>query len=122
MMLSNTLSIIEIVIQNKLNKKVDKDNLINFFKRYRKNMWLYPGVIKRKYSLSIAETYDFLNELEKQGVLQSYYELYCSSCQKSMGTIRLFNELPETFECELCNEELQTLKNSFLIYKVIRDD
>ena len=38
------------------------------------------------------------------------------------GTVRLFNELPETFECELCHSELSSIENSFLIYMVVRDD
>ena len=99
-------------IQHKMNKNIDSIALTNFFKNYRKNMWIYPGVLKRKFSLSIPEIYD----------LQSYYELYCSNCQKSMGTVRLFNELPETFECELCHSELSSIENSFLIYMVVRDD
>lgn len=121
-MLSNTLSVIEMTIQSKLNSNVNITALVNFFKNYKVNMWIYPGVLKRKFSLSIPEIYAFLSALEEQGVLQSYYELYCSNCQKSMGTVQLFNELPETFECELCHGELPALENSFLIYKVIRDD
>ena len=70
-MLSNTLSIIEMTIQRKMNKNIDSIALTNFFKNYRKNMWIYPGVLKRKFSLSIPEIYDFLSELEKQGILQS---------------------------------------------------
>ena len=67
-MLSNTLSIIEMTIQRKMNKNIDSIALTNFFKNYRKNMWIYPGVLKRKFSLSIPEIYDFLSELEKQGI------------------------------------------------------
>ena len=62
-----------------MNKNIDSIALTNFFKNYRKNMWIYTGVLKRKFSLSIPEIYDFLSELEKQGILQSYYELYCSN-------------------------------------------
>ena len=53
-------------IQRKMNKNIDSIALTNFFKNYRKNMWIYPGVLKRKFSLSIPEIYDFLSELEKQ--------------------------------------------------------
>ena len=53
-MLSNTLSIIEMTIQRKMNKNIDSIALTNFFKNYRKNMWIYPGVLKRKFSLSIV--------------------------------------------------------------------
>ena len=121
-MLSNTLSVIETTIECKLDNNVNVTALVDFFKNYKINMWIYPGVLKRKFSLSLPEIYVFLSALEEQGVLQSYYELYCSKCQKSMGIVRLFNELPETFECELCHSELSALENSFLIYKVIRDD
>jgi len=111
-----------VTIQRKLNNTTNITALVDFFKNYKKNMWLYPGVLKRKFSLDLPEVYAFLSELENQGVLQSYYELYCSTCQKSMGTVELFNELPETFECELCHGKLPALENSILIYKVIRDD
>ena len=85
-------------------------------------MYIYPGVFKRKFNISIEEIYSLLNEMEKIGVLQSYYELVCSKCQKVMETVRLFNELPDSFVCELCGEELPTLSNSVLIYKVIAKD
>ena len=44
-------------IQRKMNKNIDSIALTNFFKNYRKNMWIYPGVLKRKFSLSIPEIY-----------------------------------------------------------------
>lgn len=121
-MLSNTLSIIETTAKRQLNKNINYTELLCLFKHYKKDMWIYPGILKRKFSLSLLEIYDFLEDLEKQGVLQSYYELYCSKCQKSMGMVRLFNELPNTFECEICHREFSALENSFLIYMVMRDD
>lgn len=121
-MLSNTLSIIEIAAQGKLNNNTDIPAILDFFKHYRKNMWIYPGVLKRRFSLELSDVYAFLYELEEQKILQSYYELYCSQYQKSMGTVELFNELPDFFECELCHTQLPALENAILIYKVIRDD
>lgn len=121
-MLSNTLSIIETAIHNKLNENADIPAILDFFKHYRNNMWIYPGVLKRRFSLELPEIYEFLVELEQQNVLHSYYELYCSHCQKSMGIVELFNELPEFFKCELCHVQLPALENAILIYKVIRDD
>lgn len=121
-MLSNTLSIIEMTIQNKLNNNANVPAILDFFKHYRKNMWIYPGVLKRRFSLELSDVYRFLSELEQQNILQSYYELYCNQCQKSMGTVELFNELPDFFECELCHAQLPALENAILIYKVICDD
>lgn len=121
-MLSSTLSIIEMTIQNKLNKNVDTPAILDFFKHYKKGMWIYPGVLKRRFSMDISDVYTLLSELEKQSIVQSYYELYCSQCQKSMGIVELFNELPDFFECELCHAELPAAENSILIYKVICND
>lgn len=121
-MLSNTLAIIEMTIQSKLNKKLDTSSILDFFKNYRKDMWIYPGVLKRRFSMDIPDVYTLLSELEREKIVQSYYELYCSQCQKSMGIVELFNELPDFFECELCHAELPAAENSILIYKVIRDD
>lgn len=121
-MLANTLSIIEMTIQSKLNRNTDITSLVNFFKNHKVNMWIYPGVLKSKFSLSLPEVYALLSALEEQGFLKSYYELYCSNCQYSMGTVQLFNEIPETFECGLCHKELPALENSNLIYRVLCDD
>lgn len=121
-MLSSILSTIGVTIQNKLNNDVDIPAILEFFSNYRKNMWIYPGVLKRRFELELSEVYKILSELEEQGILKSYYELYCSHCQKSMGTVEVFNELPETFVCELCHDELPAIENAVLVYKVIRDE
>lgn len=121
-MLSNTLSVIEKMITQQLNNVLDTSVVVEFFRNYKVGMWVYPGVLKRKFSLDIQQVYELLSGLEQEGILQSYYEMYCGYCQKSMGTVELFNELPDTFECEICHSELPTLENSVMIYKVIRDD
>ena len=120
-MLSNTLLQIEAIIQEKLNKET-ADEFLKFMKTYRKGMWIYPGVIKRKFSLSMSDVYNILTAMEKIGVLQSYYEMCCDKCQKSVGTVKLFNELPDSFCCEMCGNELSTLENTILIYKVVMDE
>ena len=97
-------------------------NLLLFFKYYKKDMWLYPGILKRKFGLKIVDAYSLLKSLELEGILAGYYELYCCHCQKSNGIVHTFNELPVTFHCELCNEELNTLENAVLIYKVIKNE
>lgn len=122
-MLSNTLSIIKIVIQEQFkDKSIDIPKTLKFFSHYKKEDWIYPGVLKRRLKIDIKDVYKFLYLLEKHHIIQNYYELYCSHCQKTMGLVELFSDLPETFECELCHTELNTLENAFIIYKVIRDD
>lgn len=120
-MLSTTLLQIESILAKQLNKDTI-EAVLDFLKNYKCGTYIYPGVLKRKFDIPIEKIYELLNEMEKVGVLQSYYELVCGNCQKIMGTVRLFNELPDKFVCEICGEELATLSNSVLIYKVVASD
>lgn len=121
-MLSDILINIELTLREKieLNDEILK-RLINLLGNYRTGMWLYPGVLKRKLGLSMVEVYDILQVLEQDGFLESYYELYCSECQKTSGIVlKTFNEIPDTFECEMCHEEKRAIENAVQIYKVIK--
>ena len=87
---------------------------------HKAGMWLYPGVIKEKFGFSSQEVYRILRSLEAAGFLESHYELRCSVCQKPSGTVvRAINELPEAFECGLCQSTLPAIENAVLIYKVV---
>ena len=105
----------------KLNNET-AEKVTDFFRHYKKGTFIYPGVLRRKFHLSMEMIYDILGDMEREGIIKCYYEMYCSKCQKSMGTVKTFNELPEYFQCELCDEELLTLENCYLIYKVIKDE
>ena len=122
-MLSTTLLKIERIAQNNFSDEDVVVGMVNFLKHYKKNSWLYHGTLKRKFSLSLKNLYQFLYDLENEKLLESYYELYCSHCQKPTGDIyKSFNKIPEYFECELCNEKLSGVENAFIIYKVIWDE
>lgn len=95
--------------------------ILTFLNNYHTGQWIYPGVLIRKFGLSSSTAYSFLNNLEKKGLLDSYYELYCGRCQRSSGKVHLLNELPEMFICDGCDEELPSLEHSVLIFKVIHD-
>lgn len=100
---------------------VQFNKLIGLFSAYKTDMWLYPGVIKRKIGLSTEETYEILHGMEKASLVEAYYELGCGNCQHSTGSIyKTINELPEYFQCELCHKELPSIENAVLIYKVIK--
>lgn len=122
-MLSNILSIIERVAQEQIkSNNIDNKKIAQFFGHYKRDTWLYPSVIKRVFSISTSETYHFLNGLEKEGIIKPYYELYCPRCSKTYGIVESINQIPDYFECEICNEELSGIENSVVIYKVIRDE
>lgn len=121
-MLQSTLSSIEMILQQQINDQSLTDQIVDLFSHYREGLWLYPGVFKRKFGLSINAVYELLSRLEREGYLKSYYELYCSHCQKSSGiVVETFHDIPDTFQCEMCNEELPGIENAILIYKIVRD-
>lgn len=91
-----------------------------FFRHYKNGMYIYPGVLKRKFGFDIQTSYLILEELKKQGILKSYYELH--HCGKVAGYVEVFNMLPETFECDVCGEKISALENSSLIYQVVKDE
>ena len=122
-MSSDLLEKIEEIIRSQLSlDDLKVNNLINFFKKYKVDKWIYPGVIKRNLQISIIDVYLLLDLLSKEGLLKGYYELWCGQCQKTNGIVSTFSELPDSFECENCLEKLPTLENSVLIYKVIKDE
>lgn len=96
-------------------------NFISFFKRFKLNSWIYPGVIKRKVNIPISDVYFLLNELEKYGILKSYFEVVCHECNKVEGEIyESIDDIPEFVVCENCDREIIAIKNAFMIFKVIK--
>lgn len=111
----------KLIYQQKVLDETLINPILEFFSHYKEGMFIYPGVLRRKFSMNIADVYSLLSTMEKKGILTKYYELYCGQCSKSMGTVLTFSELPDTFECELCHTELHTLENTAIVFKVVRD-
>ena len=95
------------------------NNILKFFSNYKPGMWIYPGVLKRNLQIEIDDAYRILSALEKLGVVESWYEYCCGNCQKVLGTVKRFNELPEYFECEVCGFEMPTVDHAIKIYRVM---
>ena len=64
-MLSTTLLQIEPILAKQLNKETT-EAVLNFLKNYKCGTYIYPGVIKRKFSISIEEIYKFNDALIKE--------------------------------------------------------
>ena len=120
-MLQSTLSKIERIASNEFMESVDINEFRELFSSYKKNMWIYPGFIIKKLKLKPKVVYQFLMDLEKENIVKGYYELYCGHCQKSMARVESFKDIPETFVCDYCDEELIGIENALIIYKVICD-
>lgn len=118
-MLQDSLLILETSLK-KFNIDDEKRILVvGFFSHYKAGTWIYPGVIKRKFSIPIQDVYGILNELEINGVVESYFEVCCKRCKKTLGNVyQTFEEIPSTAECDCCGV-VNALQNAYIIYKVI---
>lgn len=122
-MLQTLLASTKAILINKYNMdQGSATEVINFLVNFKKGHWLYPGVLIRKFKLSITQTYELLEVMRNEGLLERYYELHCGKCQKSTGDVyKVLNEMPDTFYCESCDKEYPALENSVMIYKVLKD-
>ena len=114
-----------VIMETKLLENIEMDSetvkqMLDIVAKYRPGTWVYPSVIKRKLNSSINTVYTALEVLCESGFLDSYYELICSNCHKTTGTAaKTFEELPNSFECEICDEVVPTMDNTTLIYKLL---
>lgn len=97
----------------------EKEKALEFFSLYHSGDWIYPGAVKRWLGISIEKAYRILEHLKDMHCVESWYEFCCGHCQRSLGTVRQFNEIPEVFECDLCGEVLPAMENTIKIYKVL---
>jgi hypothetical protein len=102
---------------SKLNKD-EQNSFYNVFKSYKVKEWVYPGVIKRLTDINISNIYFVLNGLEKEGVLKSYFEIFCE-CSKTIGEVyESISDIPLQVYCDNCGQEIDSDKHAFLIYRV----
>lgn len=122
-MLQSTLAKIEALInQNELINNVDSKKVSNLLIHYKKDMWIYPSVLKRKLQVDIKTAYSILNLLEDQDLIERYYELYCFDCQHSTGLLKkTMNEIPDEFECDTCQRTLFALENCRVVFVVVAE-
>ncbi len=99
--------------------KEKNEQIVRFILNFKVGQWIYPGVLKRNLNIEIENVYRLLELLEDKEEVEGWYEYCCGHCQRALGTVRHFNELPDSFECEICGNEMPTLENTFKIYKVI---
>ena len=126
-MLQSTLAKIEALInQNELINNVDSKKVSNLLNYYKKDMWIYPSVLKRKLQVDIKTAYSILNLLEDQDLIERYYELYCFDCQHSTGllkkTMNLFvAKIGFIVECDTCQRTLFALENCRVVFVVVTE-
>lgn len=122
-MLQNTFAIIDRIVKQNIDDNGKSSEIASFISLFKRGNWIYPGVLKRKFDIGITEVYSILVGLESEGILESNYELYCKNCNKTTGElVSVFNEIPNTFYCEMCEEELSGVENALMIFKVVHNE
>lgn len=100
---------------------IDMDDLLNFMERYKKNNFIYPGVMHRELKIDIKDVYEILEMGVTEGILEQYLEIYCPRCCRFTGQIfQRLTDIPEDVYCITCDEEISNpLKHAIVIYRVI---
>lgn len=115
------------LIENLTKKHKLTDYQINqlstLLKFWKKGSLIYPGMVKSRLNISITETYDILEYMLKEGFLERNFEIYCSSCKKFKGkVVRSLTDIPDDCCCEFCNHEIDPLKDTIAIYRMLKDE
>ena len=119
MLQTSSLQLEKILIETTLTNE-ERVTFINFFKKYKKNNFVYPGVIKRNTNLSYELIYEALFSLEKANIVKRQYEVSCGKCPMAIEEIYFsIDAIPEFYYCDICNQELVAVDNAILIFKVV---
>lgn len=103
--------------------KKDQYKFREVFKHYKKGKWIYPGALYRVTKIKIDQIYMILNILEKNKILDSYFEIYCAECKKTVGLVyKTIDDIPAEYECDNCGNVEKAIDNAVLIFKVIADE
>lgn len=120
-MLNDILQSLKPELMKILNNNGDLEHTINFLSKFKKNYWIYPGLVKQKTDLSIKTVYEIMSLLEDKGVLTHYYDIICPSCSRSIGEVySTLDSIPEYLECDHCGnvEGFLAINSAYLIYRV----
>lgn len=91
-----------------------------FFEYKEPGDLIYPGVLKSKANLTLDTVYDLLEELRKEMYLEVEYELICPRCHHKRGIyLNALTDWPTSSTCDSCNEEINPLTDSIVLYKVL---
>lgn len=121
-MSEDILQELQVILQNNLNSKKQIQEILEYMKKYYlPGRWIYPGALKRKFSLDVCVVYSILSQMEQKGLLTSYFEVICNKCSHTIGDVyHTLDEIPEFVSCDNCEqgEEIVACKYACLIYRV----
>ena len=96
---------------------------LDIFSHYKVGKWIYPGAIQRISKIPIIKIYSALNILEKETMVESYFEIICTECKHTTAMVyRSLDQIPSEYFCEECSHSGNSVDGAVLIYKVVRDE
>lgn len=110
--------LLERILKNKIDSNLDE--LIIFLTKFKKDNFIYPSTIKRKFKLDDKKVYEILFALEKAQIIKMYYEIFCYECSRSAGLYEYFSQLNEEIICDDCESNLNSKDNIKIVYKVVK--
>ena len=122
-MLQCTYLKLETLLKNSPTTEKEQIKFLNVFMHYKAGQWIYPGAIHRVTHIAIEKVYWILNEAEKEEIVESYFEIICSECNKSVGKVyKKIDDIPDKYVCDNCGDVNGAIENAVLIYRMLNDE
>lgn len=122
-MLQTTLSMLETLLSSSHMTDDEISIFLQIYSHYKVGKWIYPGAMQRISKIPIIKIYSALNILEKERMVESYFEVICTECKHTTAMVyKSLDEIPSEYFCEECNHSGNAIDGAVLIYKVIRNE
>lgn len=82
---------------------VDIYDICSFISLYRAGEYIYPDVLRRNLKISKEASDKILEILEKENIVEKYFQYYCMACGKPVG---MFMQNLTPAYCPECDYEL----------------
>ena len=122
-MLQHTYLKLEILLKNSPIAMKEQTKFLDLFKQYKYGQWIYTGAVNRVTRIAIENVYLILDEAEKEGIVESYFEIICSECNRSVGKVyKNLDDIPDEYICDNCGDTNKAIENAVLIYRMLSDE
>ncbi len=99
------------------------EELLKILSTYKKGQLIYPGLLIRRLNVTMSVAYQVLDIIKRLKIINVVFEMYCHRCGQFTGEIyNTIAEIPESTFCESCDCELEHVKNSVAVFKVVTDE
>ena len=95
-----------------------KEEIRKYLGELKPGELVYPGTICINFCIDMKHCYEFLESFLEQKILTSVLKIICPNCKHiDDNTYQTFMELPEKYTCPVCGQDVDTIVESYVIYK-----